>query len=197
MAIEIWKDIPGYEGLYQASNLGRIKSLPRYSTRGKVLRPNINKHNGYAYVSLSKHNHREQKRVHVLVMSAFSPKSKKPGYDRNCQIDHINGDKTDNRLSNLEWVTQRENQLRAYALGLNGKSTKQVIDLDTKEVFDSLSDASLSVGGKKVSPITRVCKGVRSQYRNHRFAYYEDYLNGTIPVFKGKYRKGSCEQLWR
>lgn len=193
---EIWKPVKDYEGLYEVSNMGRVRSLPRYNTKGKVLKEYVNAHNGYCYVSLSKHNDRKPKRIHCLVMNAFCPVNKKPGYDKNYTIDHIDGDKTNNRLENLEWCTQSVNQLRAEALGLVGRTTKKVINLDTKEIYDSVTEACESVGGRKPSVITRVCRGQRNHYRNVHFAYYEDYLNNTIPK-NTKFTKRSSKSLWR
>lgn len=192
---ESWKDVVGYEGLYQVSDLGRVKSLPRNTTKGLILKPYISKHNGYSYVSLCKGNNSKTHRVHVLVMNAFLPIKKVDGYDKEHTIDHIGGDKTNNQLSNLEWVSQRENQKRAFKLGLQKRSSKKVIDLDNLKIYESLTEAASSVGGKKANAITRVCKGERSNYRNHRFAYYEDYLKHDCPIFKGK-PKRSCEKLW-
>lgn len=195
---EIWKPVDGFEEAYEISNLGRIKSLPRHNTRGGIMKPYISRHNGYAYYGLScgkKHNTRI---VHRMVMEAFRPcKEKKSGYDINWTIDHKDGDKTNNRLSNLEWCSQSENQLRAYRLGINGKSCRKCIDLDTKEIFESLTEAAISVGGKRANAINKVCNGLRSQYRNHRFAYLDDYENNTIPEYKGRIKRESSKGLWR
>lgn len=193
---EEWKPVIGYEGLYEVSSLGRIKSLPRNTTHGGIMKPNINRRNGYAYIHLSKDGKSTPKRVHKLVMMAFDPRPTGPYYDKNFTINHIDGDKTNNKLSNLEWCTQSENQKKAYEIGINGKCQRKVINLTTMEIFDSVTEASYSVGGKKSSSVCRVCSGKRSQYRNNRFAYLDDYNNGTIPEFKGRCRKRSQENLW-
>lgn len=193
---EKWLPVKGYEGLYEVSDMGRVRSLKRATTSGKVLKQYVSEANGYCYVSLSKDNKRTSKRVHKLIMMAFDPVACHGGYDKEHTIDHIDGDKTNNALTNLEWCSQSENQKRAYALGINGKAQRAVINLDTLQVFESMTEAVKSVGGMKASAISRVCRGQRSQYRNNRFAYLEDYKNGTIPQFTGK-AKESCEALWR
>jgi len=200
--VEIWKDIPSYRGYYQASNMGNIRSCDRFTSpkrrwHGRVLKPYINKSNGYCYVSLSMKGKREGKRVHVLVMSAFNPRKKKKGYDKNYTINHIDGIKTNNCINNLEWCTQSDNQRKAYKLGLNPIVNKRkVVCLDNGEIFESLSDAVRFAGGRNSSAIVRVCQGKRSQYRDWHFAYYDDYIKGSIPAFKGK-PKRSCVGLWR
>ena len=194
---EIWKPVKGYEGLYEASNYGRIRSIKRATNSGRVLKPYISKHNGYCYVSLCKNGQSITKRVHKLVYCAFNPFVELPDrYDKTRTIDHIDGDKTNNRIENLDICSQSENQKRAYRNGLNPVATKTVIDLTTGVIYESTKAASIGVsGGGNGSAISRVCKGQRSQYRNHKFAYYEDYISGSIPEFVGRARE-SCRKLW-
>jgi hypothetical protein len=119
--MEIWKDIEEYEGLYQVSNLGKVKSLKRivYSNKRssllineKLLKQNIHK-SGYYNVSLSKNNTKKNLMVHRLVCMSFLLNKKNKS-----QVNHKNGIKTDNRLENLEWVTASENRIHAYKIGL-------------------------------------------------------------------------------
>lgn len=195
---EIWKPIDGFEGVYEVSNFGRIKSLPRNNTRGGVVKPYINSRNGYAYIGLSYGTKKATKRVHSLVMAAFNPcPYKHTGYNKNWTIDHKDGDKTNNCLSNLEWCSQSENQKRAFKMGLNPVIGISVIDLDTFEVYETFTQAARSVGGNRGEMVRRVCDGERSHYRNRHFARLSDYQNGTIPKFKGKNTKRGSEKLWR
>jgi hypothetical protein len=121
MEEEVWKDIEGYEGKYQVSNLGRVKSLSRYFShwRGgtRKVQDKISmgkkKNNGYLYVTLFKNNIRNNHHVHRLVANAFlnNPQNKK-------EVNHIDGIKSNNYLSNLEFVTPSENKKHAFKLGL-------------------------------------------------------------------------------
>lgn len=118
---EVWKNIKGYEGLYQISNLGRIKSLPRNGTKPieTIKKTTVDKY-GYLRVSLSNKNKRKKVLVHRLVAQAFiSNPQNKP------QVNHIDGNKKNNVLENLEWCTNSENMKHAYKIGL--ETTEQAI----------------------------------------------------------------------
>ena len=96
---EIWKDIKDYEGLYQVSNLGRVKRI----TTGRVLKP-LKHADGYLMVKLSKNSIVYTKTVHRLVAEAFIPNP-----EHKSEINHIDENKTNNSLDNLEWMTRKEN----------------------------------------------------------------------------------------
>jgi len=100
-----WRDVKGYEGLYSVSSDGEVLSIKR----GKVLKP-FSSGNGYLKVSLSKSNRNVL--VHRLVCSAFYPDTSGEN------VNHVNGDKTDNRSSNLEWCSRSHNILHAHSIGL-------------------------------------------------------------------------------
>lgn len=99
--MEIWKNIKGYEGLYQVSSEGRIKSLKWNKER--ILKPGLAR-GGYMQVGLCAGGKTRMFLVHRLVCQAFH---KNP--ENKLEVNHINEDKTDNRASNLEWCTRREN----------------------------------------------------------------------------------------
>lgn len=107
---EIWKDIEGYDGVYQVSNLGRVKSNNRrvynYIKPGRILKPH-SKPNGYLHVALCAGNrHEKHAYIHRLVAKTFIPNP-----NNLPQINHKDFNKKNNVPSNLEWVTARENQL--------------------------------------------------------------------------------------
>lgn len=107
MQNEIWKDVPGYSGLYQVSNLGRVKSIERYDAKKHRVKERIlkqaNRGNGYKVVVLFSNGHKMYA-VHRLVALAFIPNP-----DGLPQINHKNEIKTDNRAENLEWCTPKQN----------------------------------------------------------------------------------------
>lgn len=184
---EIWKDIKNYEGLYQISNFGNIKSLERkiknkngYRViKEKILKPLLYK-NGYLYIYLGGKN---RYRIHRLVAQAFiSNPNNLP------QVNHINGIKNDNKVENLEWVTASENTKHAYDNGLakhtenqtkalincNKNKRKKVALLDTygnmQKTFDSAIEASKKLK-IPVSCISRVCRNKRKSTHKMKFKY--------------------------
>jgi len=111
---EIWKDVIGYEGLYRVSNQGKIKSNKRFHVRrDRTLNPSPDK-DGYLRVTLIRNGKQSITKVHRLVLCSFIGKSE-------LQCNHKNGVKTDNRIENLEWCTQSENQKHAHELGLHDR----------------------------------------------------------------------------
>lgn len=146
---EIFVDIKGYEGLYQVSNFGRVKSLPSPiklphggfgMRKEKFLKPGTIK--GYLGVVLTKDSINKGFSVHRLVATAFinNPENKE-------QVNHINSIKKDNRVENLEWVTRSENLIHSYNAGthpskegiLNGRSKlteNQIVEIK-KEALNS------------------------------------------------------------
>lgn len=110
---EEWRDIPGYEGLYQASTKGRIRSLDKiverppkgpYFRPGQIFQPNIKRSSGYARVTLRKDGKEWRGGVHQLIALTFLPNPDNKPY-----VDHINTIRTDNNVKNLQWVTREEN----------------------------------------------------------------------------------------
>lgn len=119
MQEEIWKDIEGYEGLYQVSNFGRAKSCARYVKRfskhvvqkmfikEKIL--SFGYTNGYPLISLSKDGFVKKQSIHRLVAIAFIPNP-----NNLPQVNHIDGNRGNNNIKNLEWVTNTENQRHSW-----------------------------------------------------------------------------------
>lgn len=185
---EIWKDVDGYESRYQVSNFGNVRSLKRLKRHntsatgfitvdGKMLKPFKTK-KGYLKVDLSGlYGGRKSKSVHQLVATAFIENPN--NYD---QVNHIDGDKTNNHVSNLEWCNNSHNQLHAYKHGLNirsekaGKAKIPVVKIDktTNEIIESypsISEAAKANGIKKPSNISLVCRNKRKTCNGYKWAY--------------------------
>ena len=161
--IEIWKPIPNYEELYMVSNLGRVKSVKR----DKILKEQLNER-GYLRVSLSKNNKQKIYSVHRLVMITFI------GYEEGKQVNHIDGDKTNNRLDNLEWTTQSENMKHAYdnRLVKSKRRVRKIRCIETGEIYKSGAEASRELG-YDASTILRTCHGIYETLYDYHFEFVD------------------------
>lgn len=170
---EIWKDVIGYEGLYQVSNLGRVWSF--YIDSPLNLIP-LN--DGYVRVRLSKKRIVKPHMVHRLVAEAFIPNPNALPY-----INHKNGNKRDNHVDNLEWCTGSKNIKHAYSIGLmsspkywNGKRgknhpcSKQVVCVELESLFDNAVIAA-SLTNLNANHIRACCRGERKTHGGYHWRW--------------------------
>lgn len=149
---EIWMPIKNYESYYEVSNLGRIRSLDRIVKNGKtttrfqkgrVLSHRVNtKRFGYCEVSLRVNKVEKRFKVHRLVAEAFIP-----NIDNKPFVNHIDGNKENNSVSNLEWCTDKENKKHGWGAGLytSDHIKKRIICNETKIEYESITDASRNI----------------------------------------------------
>jgi hypothetical protein len=164
---EIWRDVIGYEGLYQVSNLGRVKALSKlrkvkrkkceYSFLAPEIILSAACDKGYMKVALTKNKIRSTKKIHRLVASAFL------GDNPDLYVNHIDCNRSNNNLNNLEWVTHLENIRHArlnnrypklkmsdnHKKILKDKNAKKVICIKTNKIYNSIVDAANELGYKK------------------------------------------------
>ena len=152
--METWKAISGYEGLYQVSNLGRVKSLGNNKTRkDKILKP-VNNNHGYLHVRLCKDGNMKHTLVHRLVAEAFIPNP-----NNLATVNHKDEVKTNNVASNLEWMSREDNV--AYSQPHLTKRSVHMFDKSTGELlatFPSTHEAE-RVTGIYHSNISKCCNG--------------------------------------
>ena len=171
---EIWRDVEGYNGVYQVSNLGRVKSFNK-SKNGKILK--LQKEvKGYLVIRLYRSpTDWWHAKAHRLVALTFIPNP-----DNKPQINHINCIKSDNRVENLEWCTNGENQKHAFKNGLqrsNGGTPKRKVKcIETGEVFLTVTSAAKSISTTKNcrASIIRVCKHNGITAYGYHWEYVEE-----------------------
>lgn len=162
MTEEVWKDIPSLDR-YQASNLGNI----RY--KGHTKRKLQLNSSGYLYLGVRVNGKFMNLRVHRLVAETFLPK-----IDGKEFINHIDGDKTNNCVDNLEWCTASENEIhKVWILGKKQTppvNVSRVIDTDTGIVYESIKEAAEATGADR-RHIGEVASGKRRSTKGRHFAY--------------------------
>lgn len=169
--IEAWKDVVGYEGLYQVSNIGNIKSLHNYRGGNNILKKRIK--NGYYCVGLRKNNVRKWYGIHRLVAKAFIHNP-----NNYPEVNHKDENKLNNNIDNLEWCTKAYNNCygtRLERVYNTNKSKRAVIkyDLNGKylEKYTSLAEAARKNNIKSVSSIFFCCQKKYKQANGFIFKY--------------------------
>ena len=173
--MEKWKDIKGYEGYYQISNLGRIKSLPRDvgSNRCKketIMKTSIDK-DGYEHLVLCKDGKQKHFRVNRLVAQAFIPNP-----NNYPVVNHKDENKTNNDVKNLEWCTNEYNHNYGTRNERVGKSlSKKVICITTGEIFNSMREACRKYNISSGS-MTECCQGKRKTAGGYKWEYFKEEI---------------------
>lgn len=164
MSIEEWRSIENYPN-YLVSSEGRVKN----HMSNRILKPSNDSY-GYPQVILSNDGRKRSHRIHRLVANAFIE-----NYDKSLEVNHRSGVKTDNSVSNLEWVTPSENTKHAYRTGLAHRSPKagsrptKVRVVETGAVFESVSECARSLGIKREG--INAC--VNRRIKTHRGLHFE------------------------
>ena len=184
---EIWKDIKGFEGLYQISSLGRLKSLSRFINsnrnnqrriKGCIIKQRVNPYNGYIQISLSKNHKYKRFYIHRLVAYAFL---RNP--DNLPQVNHKDENKENNCVDNLEWCTAKYNANYGTCISRRVKTqrdtkshinnealSRKVKCIDTGKIYLSAQEVSRQTGLDN-SSISKCCRGVYKKCGGFRWCY--------------------------
>lgn len=164
MTGERWKEVSGYEGVYQVSDQGRVKSI-----KSGRLRKHSKQGSGYDQVILSSNGARRTFLLHRLVAQAFiSNPMNKP------HINHKDGDKSNNQADNLEWCTVSENLLHRYrVLGQSGGRCRPVLCVDTGQTFPSAKAAAEALGINRAG-VTQCCNDKQRTTKKLKFKFLEE-----------------------
>ena len=193
MKEEIWKDVKDFEGRYQVSNMGRVRSLDRWSLderphfiKGMMLKPSPNKGRGYLRVSLSDgHRNYKHYEVHRLVALHFVP-----GYKEGLVVNHKNEVKTDNRADNLEWCTYQYNLNYSDVVAWKRKPVYQY-DLDGNLIkkFKCGNQAEQELGFTIVHAIYESKRGYTHGFLFSQEPHTKEYWNKVTKENKGSTRR--------
>ena len=182
---EIWKDIVGYEGLYQVSNLGNVKSLNFNHTGKEKIMKQIKHHTGYIIIGLVKNGIKKQHMVHKLVINAFNQNKdnvKFMPYENfndisfnNLDVNHKDENKENNKLSNLEYCTRLYNTnygTRGKRISKNGSKPVNQYDLDGNFIkrWNSLSEISKELNITSGN-ISMCCTGKYKTTHGYKWKY--------------------------
>ncbi len=186
MVEEIWRDIPDYEGCYQISNEGRVKRLERYTFVNNPARPYyrhlcekiltpVKDKDGYYTITLTANGIKKNMKIHRLVGIVFIENP-----DNLEQINHKDGNKANNKVSNLEWCDSAYNQLHAWKTGLK-RTLKfaqiRITDNKVIRIFNSLNDIKNEYDKIDLSTVIKVCKGKRNCHYGFKWMYATDNMN--------------------
>lgn len=168
--METWKNIKGYEGLYQVSNMGRVKSLERKGRKSERILKQAVTHDGYLRVGLYAGGKQKTLKVHRLVCEAFHENP-----DNKPEVNHIDEDKTNNNAANLEWCTRRENvnhgSRNERTRKTESKSVGQyTLDGELIKIWPSTIEAQRQAGFD-CGHISKVANGERKTHKGFVWKY--------------------------
>ena len=169
---EEWRDIKGYEGFYQVSNLGRVRSLNCRGHKGciGILTPRLDG-KGYEMVALYKEGKARNTKVHRLVAQAFIPNP-----NNYPQVNHKDENKTNNDVKNLEWCTNEYNHNYGTRNERVAKSlSKKVICITTGEIFNSMREACRKYN-INTGRMTECCQGKQKTAGGYKWKYFKEEI---------------------